>query len=159
MKKLPIIVTLLLSAPAFADETYPRVVPAKDAAEVLGVLLGTKPRVLAVGEQHQTTKTAKIPSAIKRFTEEFLPLLSSMGATDLVVETWISTGKCGEEEKQAVAEVEKTTERPKNTENEVMTLVLQARIVDWSRGRWRWTARIIKRCCSRDGRTSTSCCA
>ena len=135
MKKLPIIVTLLLSAPAFADETYPRVVPAKDAAEVLGVLLGTKPRVLAVGEQHQTTKTAKIPSAIMRFTEEFLPLLSSMGATDLVVETWISTGKCGEEEKQAVAEVEKTTERPKNTENEVITLVLQAKdrgLVPWA---------------------------
>jgi hypothetical protein len=35
MKKLPIIMTLLLSATAFADETYPRVVPAKDVAEVL----------------------------------------------------------------------------------------------------------------------------
>jgi len=111
----------------FAEEGYPRVLPAKDVHSALNRILATAPRVLAVGEQHQTNKTANIPSAIKRFTKDFLPQLRKAGATDLVVETWLSTGKCGEEEKQAVAEVETTTERPKATENEVLTLIVSAK--------------------------------
>ena len=126
------LIVLLLGIVCFArlglaDEVYPRILPAKDVRSALNLVLAGAPRVLAVGEQHQTNKTAKITSAIKRFTKDFLPLLLKAGATDLVVETWLSTGKCGEVEKQAVAEVETTTERPKATENEVLSLIVAAK--------------------------------
>jgi len=97
------------------------------AAAALQVLLALHPRVLAIGEFHQTKATAGIPSALKRFTRRLLPVLHKAGATDLVVETWLATGSCGEVEKKAVAEVEKTTQRPARTENEVVTLILRAK--------------------------------
>jgi hypothetical protein len=97
------------------------------AAAAVQALLATKPRVLAVGEYHQTTATARIPSALKRFTRDILPALRAAGATHLVVETWMTTGECGETEKQAVAEVAKTTKRPAQTESEVVTLLREAK--------------------------------
>jgi len=86
-----------------------------------------KPRVVAFGEYHQQKKTAKIPSALAHFTREILPVLAAAGATDLVVESWITTGSCGEVERKAVAQVDKTTERPAHTENEVVTLLRRAK--------------------------------
>ena len=97
------------------------------AAAALRDLLAKEPRVLAVGEYHQTKANARIASALKRFTRDLLPALRDAGATDLVVETWITTGSCGEVEQKAVARVEKTTERPARTENEVLTLLRQAK--------------------------------
>ena len=96
-------------------------------AEALRVVLASQPRVVAVGELHQTQATARVPSALARFTREMLGPLRAAGATDLVVETWIATGSCGETEEKAVAQVEKTTERPAHTENEVVTLLKQAK--------------------------------
>jgi len=96
-------------------------------AEALRAVLAGQPRVLAVGELHQTKATARVPSALARFTREMLAPLREAGATDLVVETWITTGACGEVEEKAVAQVEKTTERPARTENEVLTLLKQAK--------------------------------
>ena len=96
-------------------------------AAALRHVLAMEPRLLAIGELHQTKATARIPSALKRFTHDMLPLLRDEGATDLVVETWLTTGSCGEVEQKAVAQVEKTTERPARTENEVLGLLRQAK--------------------------------
>jgi hypothetical protein len=105
----------------------PRATLYPSAASALRELLKSHPAVVAFGEFHQTKATARIPSALKRFTRLMLPVLVKAGATDLVVETWITTGSCGEQEKKAVAQVEKTTERPKHTENEVVTLLASAK--------------------------------
>ena len=67
----------------------------------------------------------KIPSAIHRFTTDMLPLLSGV-ADHLIVETWMMSGQCGAVEKQAIAAVKQTTQRPESTENEVTTLLGKA---------------------------------
>ncbi len=96
--------------------------PAKAFADVLA----QKPLVLAIGEAHQTNETVDVRSAISRFTESMLPMLKHR-ASDLVVETWVAEGKCGEEEERAVEGIDETTERPETTEDEVTTLILHAR--------------------------------
>jgi hypothetical protein len=85
-------------------------------------VLAGAPLVLAVGEYHELSTGPKAKSAVKRFTEAMLPSLKGK-AVSLVVETWITNGKCGEAEKKAVAEVKKTTQRPANTEDELETLL------------------------------------
>jgi len=97
------------------------------AAAAVRALLASNPRVVAFGEYHQTEKTARIPSALRHFTSEILPALRTAGASDLVVETWITTGSCGEVERKAVARVDKTTQRPASTEDEVVTLLRRAK--------------------------------
>jgi hypothetical protein len=117
-------------APPAASEPHvpsPTATSFPTASAALRVVLATQPRVLAVGEFHQTKATSHIASALKRFTRDFLPTLREAGASHLVVETWLTTGECGEEEKQAVAQVAKTTQRPARTENEVVTLLLRAK--------------------------------
>jgi hypothetical protein len=110
-----------LTTPAPTASRYPT------AAAAMRALLKSEPRVVAVGEFHQTKATAGIPSAIKRFTTQMLAPLRGAGATDLVVETWITTGRCGEVEKKTVVEIEDTTKRPRTTENEVVTLLRRAK--------------------------------
>lgn len=85
-------------------------------------VLAEAPLVLAVGEYHEVKGGPKVPSAIKRFTNDFLPLLQGKAGA-LIAETWMLSGKCGEVEKQANQEVEKVTQRPKETEDEVTTLL------------------------------------
>ncbi len=111
--------------PAAAGPPSAAVYPS--AAAALEVVLASRPRVLAVGELHQTRATARVRSALARFTAELLPPLRAAGATHLVVETWRATGACGAAEKAAVAQVETTTERPRRTESEVVTLLRQAK--------------------------------
>jgi hypothetical protein len=60
-----------------------------------------------------------------RFTEELLPLVAK-SATDLVVETWVTDGGCGKQETKVVEDVQTTTERPPETENEIVTLLKHA---------------------------------
>jgi hypothetical protein len=122
-------------APSTAGaETRPADIPPAPIATVyptavaaLRAVLASKPRVLAVGELHQTTTAARVPSALGHFTRELLPALREAGATHLIVETWVTTGDCGETEKQAVAQVQKTTKRPERTESEVVTLLRRAK--------------------------------
>ena len=97
------------------------------AAAAMRALLVGNPRVVAFGEYHQQKKTAKIPSALGHFTREILPALGAAGATDLVAETWITTGSCGEAERESVAQVDKATQRPARTENEVVALLRRAK--------------------------------
>ena len=46
---------------------------------------------------------------------------------DLVLETWVTAGDCGKEENKVVADVKQTTRRPVTTENELVTLIKQAK--------------------------------
>lgn len=85
-------------------------------------VLARKPAILAVGEYHEVTGAPKVPSAIARFTKDLLPALKGRVAS-LVVETWMMNGKCGVAEKQAVAAVAKTTQRPDSTEDELTALL------------------------------------
>lgn len=86
-------------------------------------------RVVAFGEYHQTNAMAKkgAPvSSLRRFSGELFGVLAPR-ASDIVLETWVTDGNCGSQETTAVAKVEKTTERPQSTENELVTLVKQAK--------------------------------
>lgn len=93
-----------------------------NAPAAFAQVLKADPQVLAVGEYHETTGAPKVPSALKRFTRELLPGLKGR-ITSLIVETWMLNGRCGEVEKQAAQAIEKTTERPASTEDEVTTLM------------------------------------
>jgi hypothetical protein len=96
------------------------------AALALEHVLATPAQVVAFGEYHQTTATTKIPSSLLRFTDELLPLVAKQ-ATDLVLETWVADGGCGQQETKVVEEVQATTERPPETENEIVTLLKRAK--------------------------------
>jgi hypothetical protein len=96
-------------------------------AAAVQALLASHPRMVAFGEYHQQKKTAKIPSALRRFTTDILPVLAENGATDLVAETWVATGSCGTVEHQAVAQVHETTRRPQRTEDELVTMLRRSK--------------------------------
>ena len=87
---------------------------------------GTAPRVVAFGEYHELKGNTGVKSGLKRFSEELLAVLQPLTA-DLVLETWVTAGDCGKEEKNVVQDVKKTTKRPVTTENELVTLIKQAR--------------------------------
>jgi len=89
-------------------------------------ILRVPARVLAFGEYHQTHSTVDIRSALARFTDEILPALAG-SATDLVVETWVSTGACGAKEAKVDRDVGATTLRPAETESEIVTLLKRAK--------------------------------
>lgn len=96
-------------------------------AAFLGDFPGDAPSgVVAFGELHQTEKTKQVRSSIARFTDEILPQLAPRAA-HLIVETWVSTGQCGEAEKKVTADVARTTERPAQTENEIVRLLRRAK--------------------------------
>lgn len=88
-------------------------------------VLALHPQILGVGEYHELKGAPKVPSAIRHFMNEALPVLDG-GATSLIVETWMLNGRCGQVEKQAAQAVEKTTKRPKETEDEVTTMMGRA---------------------------------
>jgi len=98
-----------------------------DEAQALeAVIASVKPGVIGFGEYHQLTRTNDTLSAIARFTHAMLPGLAG-GTSDLVVETWVSAGSCGEVEKQVVSEVDEVSERPAETADETVLLLRQAK--------------------------------
>ncbi len=98
-----------------------------DAAKALEHLLEKHvPLALGFGEFHQKTDSVKVRSAVRRFSEQLVAPLSSY-ASDLIVETWITKGGCGEQEKAVVKQVETTTKRPETTESEVVKLLRRAK--------------------------------
>ena len=99
---------------------YASAVEAVEAA--LGDMSGG---VVAFGELHQTNATAGVPSSLRRFTADVLPRIAGR-LSHLVVETWVTTGRCGEAERAVTADVERTTERPAATESEIETLIRSA---------------------------------
>jgi hypothetical protein len=88
-------------------------------------VLARKPRVLGIGEYHELDDGTKVKSAIKRFSEALLPMLKGK-ASHLIAETWVKTGNCGKAEKVATQQIEKETERPAATEDEVVTMLKTA---------------------------------
>ncbi len=95
-------------------------------AAAVTAFLGDATGVVAFGELHQTVKTADVRSSLARFTDEILPAVAPRAA-HLIVETWVSRGACGETEKQVTKDVARTTERPAETENEVVRLLRRAK--------------------------------
>jgi len=92
----------------------------------IAALLPDPGGVIAFGELHQTRATAKVRSSLSRFTDEILPAVAPH-TSHLIVETWITRGTCGEEEKHVTEEVARTTERPVETESEIMKLLRRAK--------------------------------
>jgi hypothetical protein len=118
------------SAPAQAarPELPHRVLPTAEAAlrSILRPAEGATPRVIGIGEHHQTQRTAAVRSALSRFAGELLPVLDGQ-VTDLVIESWAEPAGCDAEAAQASAEVSHDIARPPATENELVTLIERAR--------------------------------
>ncbi len=89
------------------------------------ILRKSDPAVVGFGEFHQKTGTAATLSALERFSRELLPVIAGR-TSDLVVETWVSTGDCGKAEKRVTQNVDKVSERPAETENETVKLIKKA---------------------------------
>ena len=87
---------------------------------------GSAPRIVAFGEYHELKGNTGVKSALKRFAEQLLAVLQPL-TSDLVLETWVTAGGCGKDESKVVKDVAKTTQRPVTTENELVTLIKQAR--------------------------------
>ena len=104
----------------------PRAARQASAQAAIAALMPDPGGVIAFGELHQTRATAKVRSAISRFTEEILPVVAPH-ASHLIVETWITRGSCGEAEARVTEEVARTTERPVETESEIMKLLRRAK--------------------------------
>lgn len=109
-----------------APAPAPRPEPVASLAAAVETLAADPGGVIAFGEIHQTAKTAGVRSALARFTDEILPVLAPHAA-HLIVETWMTTGACGEAEKQVTEDVARTTERPAETEDEIVTLLKRAK--------------------------------
>jgi len=115
---------LLVAKPAALPELRAKAIPSVNGA--IEELLARQPRVVAFGEIHQTTASLKVPSSLKHFEDELLQVVAPR-ASDLIVETWVTEGKCGKTEKAVMKDVRKTTERPVQTEDEVVTLIKRAK--------------------------------
>jgi hypothetical protein len=94
-------------------------------AAVEQILTRTEPRVVGFGEFHQKHGTAAYVSTLERFSGSVLPALAGR-TTDLIVEAWVSEGRCGATEKAVVEEVEQISERPETTEDENLALLKRA---------------------------------
>ncbi len=123
---LVLVVGLQASVPAHADggvrcgEAPCQAFSTAQAA--FAQVLHAQPALLALGEYHARTDRPRVVSTIKRFMTELLPSLQGRG-TSFIAETWMTRGSCGVVEKKAVAQVEKTTKRPKETEDELTSLL------------------------------------
>jgi hypothetical protein len=98
-----------------------------EARALEAIVEAEKPGLIGFGEYHQLTRTSDTLSAIARFTSGMLPVLVRAGASDLVVETWVSAGSCGKVEKQVVAGVDEVSERPAETADETVLLLRRAK--------------------------------
>lgn len=90
--------------------------------DAFAAVLGTKPRMLAIGETHAQKGSEGVESATSRFTRQLLPKLAGL-STDIVLELWVADGKCGKKEQQAAAAQKPVTESQAGTnQNEFVTL-------------------------------------
>lgn len=96
------------------------------AADAVQALLGDAGGVVAFGEVHQDNATAATRSALARFRDDILPAIAPR-ISHLIVETWVARGDCGAQEARVTADVQETTQRPVETENEIVTLLRRAR--------------------------------
>jgi len=118
--------SLILLSASQARGEQPVLTPFDSPQAALSSLLTQKPRVIAFGEYHEVEGGPKARSALRHFLDELWPLVAPI-ASDLLVETWVTEGHCGKEEKKTVAKVEETTKRPQATEDEIVTLLERAK--------------------------------
>src|SRR5438477_3029614 len=115
MRPCPVALLFVLGAAAAPASAKPTVTWFDSPSAAVDSLLARKPRVIGFGEYHEiegaTAGGRKIRSAIKRFTDELLDGLAPL-ASDLILETWVTEGRCGKKEKEVVQKVEKDTKRP-----------------------------------------------
>ncbi len=132
MQAAPLLAALALAA-APTPASRPAPTPALDCGELtcryfdspakaFAAAVASRPLVLGLGEYHEIEGGPKVKSAIKRFTETMLPLLKGK-ASDLIAETWITNGSCGKAEAEAKEQIERESERPATTEDEVVTML------------------------------------
>jgi len=115
------------AAPADAVHAAPSHRSFPDAASALVALLDEqRPKAVGFGEFHQTVGTVAVRSTLERFTGSLLPVIAAR-TSDLVVETWVSQGDCGETERAVVAQVEAVSRRPDRTEDENLALIRRAK--------------------------------
>jgi hypothetical protein len=118
---------LVLASGARAAPKQPAAVAYDSPAAALRALLAReRPRVVAFGEYHEIKGAPKVASALRHFQDELFAEVKP-AASDLLVETWVTEGRCGSEEKQVVAKVEETTKRPEATESEIVGLLRHAK--------------------------------
>jgi hypothetical protein len=96
------------------------------AADLVEIIGARSPRILGVGELHQVVDGPQGPAAIDWFTDHLLPLLAP-STTDLVIETWVFEGGCGEQEEVVVEVLPEATKRPVETEDSIVKLARVAR--------------------------------
>jgi hypothetical protein len=82
------------------------------------------PRIVGVGEVHQTVTSAPVRSAVERFIA-MLDVVAP-AASDLVLETWVQTGQCGETERAFARDVPRSTRRPAATQDHARVLLTEA---------------------------------
>ena len=85
---------LALLATALVGATDGGITTFSSPKDAFAYVLAMRPQILGVGEYHELKGAPKVPSAIKHFTNDALPILDG-GATSLVVETWMLNGRCG----------------------------------------------------------------
>jgi hypothetical protein len=119
-------VLLVISLTALGNEARAPLTWWASPSEIVSELLSHKPRVVAFGEYHQIEGGAAVPSAVKRFGDQMLATVAP-AASDLVLETWVTEGKCGAVETTAVAKVDETIQRPEATEDELITLLKRSK--------------------------------
>jgi hypothetical protein len=95
------------------------------AADALAVVLADNPRILGVGELHNTAGGPAVEPAIARFRRDVFPTLAPY-TTDLVLETWRLDGRCGEPEAEVAEQVETELERPAVVKDDLVLLVEDA---------------------------------
>ncbi len=80
------------------------------------------PRVLGFGEFHKLKSSAPVRSALRQFAGGMIDLIGP-ATSDLVLESWTVDPNCGRTADVVKKQVEKTIERPPETENEMAMLV------------------------------------
>ena len=116
------------SAAASDDAAAAGVVPFRrfaTAEQAIVEVLATRPRILGIGEFHQTAGSAPVRSTIERFIDAFDAVARQ--SSDLVLETWIEHGKCGKVEAAVAADVQRTTQRPPVVQDHMIRLLNRAR--------------------------------
>jgi hypothetical protein len=120
------VLVLARPAPTPPAVVTPTPAVAPSAAAALPPWLAGAADVVAFGEVHQDEATKGTRSALARFTDDILPALAPR-ASHLIVETWMTTGACGKAEARVTEDVQRTTERPKETESEIVRLLRRAK--------------------------------
>jgi hypothetical protein len=138
--------------PAVPPQQPPTVEHFASATLALERILVPSVRVVAFGEYHQTQSTKSIRSSLSRFVDELLPTVARY-ASDLVVETWVADGKCGQSESKVVEDVKTATLRPPETENQIVSLLRRAQAAGMSPHILAMSCKDYRRVTTRSGAT------